>query len=165
MPLTLHRWFLLSGILLCAAALPLRAQDAAIQQHFEAALHDQQAGLLDAAAGEYQQVIHLDPRLAEAYANLGLVDYARSKFQESAQALSKAAEIKPGLKGVDLWLGVDWIKLGQAKKAVPLLREAVRLNPADQQAQRWLGTALWNSGDTFAALDQLAKTSAKYPSD
>lgn len=147
------------------AALPLCAQTAAVRQHFEAALHDQQAGLLDAAADEYQAVVRLSPQLAEAYANLGLVDYARSKFQESAQALSKAAELKPGLNGVDLWLGVDWIKLGQPKRAVPLLREAMRRNPSDQQAQMWLGTALWNSGDTFGALDQLAKTSAKYPSD
>lgn len=165
MPSLSYRGLILAGVFSCAAALPLWAQTAVVRQHFEAALHDQQAGLLDAAADEYQAVVRLSPQLAEAYANLGLVDYARSRFQESAQALTRAAELKPGLNGVDLWLGVDWIKLGQPKRAVPLLREAVRRNPSDQQAQRWLGTALWNSGDTFAALDQLAKTSAKYPSD
>ena len=170
-----HRRLFLTWALGCVAiAPPLGAQERtrqptqqtiAVQQHFEAALRDQQAGALDAAASEYREVIRLDPHLAEAYANLGLVDYARSEFQESAKALTTAARLKPELTGVTLWLGVDSIKLGQPTKAVPLLREAVRRDPSDRQAQKWLGTALWNAGDTFAALDQLAKTSEKYPSD
>ena len=175
MPPAFHRRLTLIWALGCVAfALRLGAQEPtqqptqqamAVQKHFEAALRDQQAGALDAAASEYREVIRLDPHLAEAYANLGLVDYARSEFQESAKALTMAARLKPELTGVTLWLGVDLIKLGQPKRAVPLLREAVRRDPSDRQAEKWLGTALWNAGDTFAALDQLAKTSGKYPSD
>lgn len=154
-----------------ALAVPLGAQQStrepisAIRQHFEAALHDQQSGSLEAATNEYQEVIRLDPQLAEAYANLGLVYYAQSKFQESANALSAAAKLKPGMEGVMLWLGVDDIKLGAPAHAVPLLRGAVRRAPSDPQAQKWLGTALWNSGHPFAALAQLEKVSRLFPSD
>lgn len=154
-----------------AIALPMGAQEpadkssSAIQAHFDAALRDQHSGSLDAAASEYREVIHLDPRLAEAYANLGLIYYAQSKFQESADALGTATRLSPGMEGVMLWLGVDDIKLGKAGRAVPLLRYAVARNPSDRQAQKWLGTALWDSGDPFAALDQLEKVSRLFPSD
>ena len=34
-----------------------------------------------------------------AFVNLGLVYYAQSKFDDSAQALSTAARLRPGMRG------------------------------------------------------------------
>lgn len=146
---------------LCAS----QQTDQGIEEHFRAAQQDQQAGQLDAAAREYQTVLKLDPRLPEGYANLGLVYYAQANFEESAMALSKANELRPHMRGVSLWLGIDYVKLNQSARAIPLLREAVTLDPKDKQAQRWLGTALWNAGYTTTAIDQLVKASALFPSD
>lgn len=163
------RFALVLTIACVAIAAPMEAQPTAseqeLQQHFVAALQAQRSGDLNTAVSEYQQVLRLDPRLAEAYANLGLTYYAQSKFQESASSLAAALKFRPGMEGAMLWLGVDDIKLGRPKYAVPLLREATRLAPSDLEAQKWLGTALWNAGETFAALDQLAKTSERFPSD
>ena len=139
--------------------------DVQVQDHFVAARNDQQLNLLDAAVHEYKTILQLRPGLAEAYANLGLIYYAQSRFAESASALSTAGRLKPGLEGATLWLGVDYIKLGQPQKAVPLLREVVRRTPSDEQAQKWLGTALWNSGETLPALEQLTRTSEHFPAD
>jgi tetratricopeptide (TPR) repeat protein len=50
-------------------------------------------------------------------------------------------------------------------QAVPLLREAIRLDPKEKLAQSWLGTALWNAGQTDAALLQLRKAAAQFPDD
>jgi len=136
-----------------------------IEEHFRAAQQDQQAGQLDAAAREYQAVLKLDPRLPEAYANLGLVYYAQANFEDSATALAQANELRPHMRGVSLWLGIDYLKLNQAARAIPLLREAVALDPKDKQAQSWLGTALWNAGHTTAAIDQLIKVNTLFPSD
>jgi tetratricopeptide (TPR) repeat protein len=151
----------------CMFLLACGAQEAGqrIEEHFRAAQHDQQTGQLDAAVHEYQAVLKLDPRLSEAYANLGLVYYAQANFAESATALSKANELRPRMRGVSLWLGIDYVKLNQPARAVPLLREAVTLDPTDKQAQSWLGTALWNAGHTTAAIDQLVKASALFPAD
>jgi tetratricopeptide (TPR) repeat protein len=149
------------------SAIPAHGQSAGerLQQHFEAAQKAQQAGDLDGAAREYQAAIKINPEIAELYANLGLVYYAQSKFSDSAAALATAAKLKPGLPGVTLWLGINDIKLGEPKKAVPLLREAVRENPKDLQAERFYGTALWDSGENFPAIDQMTKTCAMFPSD
>ena len=146
---------------------PCGAQQAnpGVEEHFRAAQQDQQAGQLDAAAQEYQAVLKLDPRRPEAYANLGLIYYALTKFEDSVTALSKANELRPRMRGVSLWLGIDYVKLNQPARAIPLLREAVLLDPQDKQAQSWLGTALWNAGHTTAAIDQLIKANALFPSD
>ena len=151
----------------CVLLSPCDAQQAlqGIEEHFRAAQQEQQAGQLEAAAHEYQAVLRLDPRLPEAYANLGLVYYAQANFEDSATALGKANELRPHMRGVSLWLGIDYVKLNQAARAIPLLREAVTLDPKDKQAQSWLGTALWDAGHTTAAIDQLIKANALFPSD
>jgi tetratricopeptide (TPR) repeat protein len=136
-----------------------------VQQHFRAAQQDQQAGLLDDAAHEYQTILRLQPGLAEVYANLGLVYYAQAKFDDSAYALAAADKLKPRLRGVALWLGIDYVKLNRPVQGAALLREAIRADPTDKLAQSWLGTALWNAGQPVAALDQLAKANALFPSD
>jgi tetratricopeptide (TPR) repeat protein len=139
--------------------------DSTVEAHFAAAQRAQKAGELDTAAHEYQEILRLEPGLAEVHANLGLIYYAQSRFDESAKELRRAAQLKPGLHGVGFWLAVDEIKLGRPETAVPLLRQAIERNPGDEQAEKWLGTALWNSGQILSALDQLANTSRMYPAD
>jgi len=110
-----------------------------VEEHFRAAQQDQQAGLLDAAEREYRTILQLQPGVPEVYADLGLIYYAQAKFGDSAQAFATAGKLKPGMRGVSLWLGIDYVKLNQSRRSIPLLREAVGLDPADKQAQSWLG--------------------------
>jgi tetratricopeptide (TPR) repeat protein len=165
----LWRFLLLSGILSLACMLlpSSRAQEnsASVQQHFLAAQQDQQNGQLDAAVREYRAVLRLQPELPEAYVNLGLAYYAQAKFDDSAQALVRAGRLRPGMRGVSLWLGIDYVKLHRPVQGAAFLREAIRQDPADKLAQSWLGTALWDAGQMDAALLQLRKASAQFPGD
>ncbi len=136
-----------------------------VQEHFLAAQQAQQQDRLEEAVHEYLAVLKLAPGLPEAYVNLGLVYYAQSKFNDSARALSTAGKLRPGMRGVSLWLGIDEVRLNHPAQAVPLLREAVRQDPQDKQAESWLGTALWNAGQIDAALLQLRKASTQFPDD
>jgi tetratricopeptide (TPR) repeat protein len=136
-----------------------------VQEHFQAAQQAQQQDRLDDAAREYLAVLKFAPELPEAYVNLGLVYYAQSKFDDSARVLSKAGKLRPGMRGVSLWLGIDEVRLNHPVQAVPLLREAVRQDPQEKQAVSWLGTALWNAGQMDAALLQLRKAAAQFPDD
>ena len=157
----------LAPFILLAAPTPILGQNADSEaiQHFKAAQKAQQAGSLDVAAQEYLKVIRLRPDAAEAYASLGLVYTAEGKLAESAQALGKAEALKPGLPGVSLYLGIDYVKRRQAARAIPYLREAVRLEPENKRAQTWLSTALWEDGQTQAALAQFRNASLRSPSD
>lgn len=157
---------LLAGVFaLALSSASLAQQSGAVEEHFTLAQQDQQQGLLDAAAQEYQTVIRLQPEIPEAYVNLGLVYYAQSKFEDSARALTAANKLRPGMRGVSLWLGVDCIKLNRPSDAVAFLREAIRIDSTDKLAPLWLGTALWNSGQINAALRQLNKAAAQFPED
>jgi tetratricopeptide (TPR) repeat protein len=136
-----------------------------IQEHFLAAQQAQQQGRLDDAVGEYKEVLSLQPELPEVYVNLGLVYYAQAKFGESARVLARAGELRPGMRGVSLWLGIDDVKLHRPAQAIALLREAIRQDPAEKLAQSWLGTALWDAGQIDAALVQLRKAATQFPGD
>jgi tetratricopeptide (TPR) repeat protein len=163
------RRFVLLSIAGAASIFPLSGSaqqtEAAVEQHFLAAQQDQQRGLLDQAVEEYKTVLRLQPGIPEAYVNLGLAYYAQEKFEESAQALATAAKLRPGMIGVSLWLGIDDVKLDHPVQGAALLREAVRQKPNDKLAQSWLGTALWNAGQTDAALLQLRSAAERFPDD
>ena len=139
--------------------------DARIADHFREARLAQDAGEFDKAAQEYQEVLRLQPDIAEVYANLGFVYNVQTKFEASAAALQKALALKPQLPGVDLVLGIDRVKLSQPARALPALTKAVQQEPGNKDAASWLATALWDSGQTTAALSQLRKTAADFPSD
>jgi tetratricopeptide (TPR) repeat protein len=136
-----------------------------VREHFAAARQAQDAGSLDKAVQEYLAVTRLHSAPPEAYINLGLVYYAQSKFEDSARALATASELRPGMRGVSLWLGIDEVKLNRPAQGVIQLREAIRVDPADKMAQSWLGTALWNAGESTAAVNQLVKANEMFPSD
>src|SRR5487761_657920 len=162
-------WLRIVSSLLCVAGcttvLFSQQDESALRQHFEAARQAQESGALDTAVREYRQVLSLQPDIAEVYVNLGLVYYAQNNFADSAKALSRANALKPGLRGVSLYLGIDEIKLGLANKAIPYLERAILLEPKGKEANAWLGTALWDAGKTSAALAQLRATSRLFPSD
>lgn len=137
--------------------------DAEVQLHFREALKAQRAGRWEAAVREYRAVLRLQPGLAEAYANLGLVYYLQLKFENSAQAFTKAVALDPGLRGSNLFLGMDYLKLYRPRAAVPYLKRAVREEPRNKEAALSLGTALWNSGQRLAALRRLRETAREFP--
>lgn len=160
------RFLLLLSEVACALVLSSGAQEnRSVEEHFFQAQQDQQQGLLDAAAREYQAVLKLQPELPEAYVNLGLVYYAQAKFEDSAHALSSAAKLRPSMRGVSLWLGIDNVKLNRPVQGAALLREAIRQDPSNKLAQMWLGTALWDSGQMDSALLQLRKANKRSPGD
>jgi tetratricopeptide (TPR) repeat protein len=136
-----------------------------VQEHFLAAQQAQQQGRLDDAVGEYKEVLRLQPGVPEVYANLGLVYYAQARFDDSARALAMAGKLRPGMRGVSLWLGIDEVRLNHPSQGVMYLREAVRLDPKEKLAQSWLGTALWDAGQMDAALVQLRTAAAQFPDD
>jgi tetratricopeptide (TPR) repeat protein len=163
------RYLLFPGVItigcLLSASSGAQESSSPIQEHFLAAQQDQQQGLLDEAVREYKTVLRLQPGLPEAYINLGLIYYAQAKFEESAAALTTANKLKPGMRGVSLWLGIDDVKLHRPEQGAALLRTAIRQDPADKLAQTWLATALWDAGQTDAALLQLGKACAQFPGD
>ena len=100
-----------------------------------------------------------------AYSNLGLIRYVQGNFNESSVALTKALRLDPKLVGASLYLGIDDLKLNHPEKALPHLQHAAALEPDNKEAQSWLGTAYWQAGQTWNALQQLREADNKFPND
>ena len=159
--------FALQLVLSIACTVSLSAQDAdsAAGRHFLAARAAQSSGSFDLAVQEYLAVIRLEPNLAEARVNLGLVYYLQARYDESARTLEKSLALKPGMRGVDLFLGIDYVRLGEARRAIPFLKQAVSREPANKEARTWLGTALWDAGQENEAIAGLRDAARAFPSD
>ena len=154
---------LLCGI--CSVSAYAAEDDGAARQHFLAAQQAQNAGQLDYAADEYRKVIQLAPQAAEAWASLGLVYNAQRKYADSAKALSAAEKLKPGLPGVSLYIGIDYLRQHQAALAIPHLQHAVRVEPKNEQVYTWLTEAYTDEGKLDAAIDSLHKATLLFATD
>lgn len=135
------------------------------RQHFAAGRQAQDANHLDKAASEYAETIRLAPTFAGAYTNLGLVDYVQGNFRLSSEALAKAVQLDRNLIGANLYLGIDLLKLNRPTQALPYLQHAALLDPGNKDAQSWLGTAYWQTGQTRTALEQFRQINRRFPND
>lgn len=151
--------------MLPSAAVLGQDANAELSRYFTSAQQAQTAGHFDVAIQNYQAVLRLAPGLPEAEANLGLVYHLQARYSESAKAFEKARAAKPGLSGVNLFLGIDYAKLGEAARAVPYLQRAVKEEPANKIARTWLSTALWDAGNETEAISQLRDAANTFPSD
>ena len=157
--------FLAVILISCALVTPAEDTGSEVSRHFLAGRQAQASGNLELAVREYLAVIRLEPDLAEARVNLGLVYYLQNRYDASAQSFEKALSTKPGLKGANLFLGMDYVKLGRARRAVPCLRLAVAQEPGNREARIWLGTALWDAGQETEAILDLRNAAQEFPSN
>ncbi|MEI9976990.1 MAG: tetratricopeptide repeat protein [Ignavibacteriota bacterium] len=152
-------------LVFCRGLLPAQITESEASQHFLAGRKAQASGDLNLAAQEYLAVIRMQPEMAEARVNLGLVYYLQARYEDSARALEKALSMKPGLRGADLFLGIDYVKLGQPRHAIPCLKRAAVQEPNNRQARTWLGTALWDAGEEKEAIVELREAGKTFPAD
>jgi Tfp pilus assembly protein PilF len=111
--------------------LPLAAAQspAAIHDHLQKAAADLQAKNPDAAAREFTAVLALDPKNAEANANLGVMAFFRGDYKTAAQYLHTALAADPSLAKTQALLGICERKLGDPsaqallEKSFPKVKE------------------------------------------
>ncbi|MEM7221174.1 MAG: winged helix-turn-helix domain-containing protein [Pseudomonadota bacterium] len=122
--------------------------------------HQRTAQSLERAAHFFKQAIDTDPNMAIAYSGLGdtyllQTDYGgldREAASGSAEPLvKKALELNPDLPEAHASLGILHLYRDENDKAEAALREAVRLNPNNQMALMWLGSAVAHTGNVKEA--------------
>jgi tetratricopeptide (TPR) repeat protein len=102
---------------------------AAIHDHLRKAAEYLKANDPNAAVKEFNAVLALDPKNAEAYANLGVVAYFRRDYQNASQYLRKALAIDPSLTKTQALLGICQKRLGDPsarellEKSFPKLKD------------------------------------------
>src|SRR5580704_739465 len=133
-----HLTSLALALLTLSLLIPKWAHGQSSEQDIETSFRAGQAALKRGdflrASEEFKNVLALDPSLVEAEANLGLAYQSLLDYDAAARCLSHALRERPNLLGLNIIVGMDYLKLGSPEKAVPYLRHALELDPSNPDA-------------------------------
>lgn len=102
----------------------------------EAAL---KAGKLEVAEHDFRQVLAVDPKVAGAYANLGVIHMRRKQWPEALAMLQKAEKLAPQVAGIRLNIGLVYFRQNDFLSAIGPFESVVRDVPDSFQARYLLG--------------------------
>lgn len=123
-----------------------------------------ESGRSDDALRELRRANEIDPEIAEAQYDLALVLLEESQVMrelgaplatEAAEHLQRAVALNPAFADAHYNLAVARMMVGKIADAVPSVREAIRLNPADSQYYAFLAHLLAASGDEAGAREAI----------
>ena len=120
-------------------------------------------GQLDEAIACYKKAIALDPKLAAAQNNLGLLLKGNGQWEEAVACYKKAIELDPKLAKAHYNLGVALADKGQLREAIASYKKAIALDPKDAMAHYSLGNALVGKGEVDEAIAWYKKAIALDP--
>lgn len=109
------------------------------REHFQKALACHEQKDLDQAAALYLKSIELDPKLMEAYFNLGLVYLERHEYDRATEMFLRVIELRPESAEAHLNLGIIYSLKGALELAHEAFEKAVELAPTSARAHRELG--------------------------
>ncbi len=103
---------LLSSVVPASGAQSGTPRAAEIRGHLRKAAEDLKANDANSAVAEFDAVLAIDPRNAEAYANLGVIAYFQHDYQKAVENLRKALAIDPSLVKTEALLGICELRMG-----------------------------------------------------
>jgi Flp pilus assembly protein TadD len=110
--------------------------------HFQLAYVYTALKRMDDARGEYERAISLDPKMAEAYLNLGILLLYKPDFPAAVATLRKAVEFMPGKPEVLYDLAVAQNRSGDDEGAEESFEALLRLDPDHYAANVSVGDYL-----------------------
>jgi len=125
---------LTSGLVLFGAQTGA-SPNAAVRDHLRKAAEYLKSNDPNSAAKEFNAVLALDPKNAEAYANLGVIAFFHREYQSAAEYLRKALAIDPSLVKTQALLGLSERRLGQPSAQALLEKSFPKLKDKNLQIQ------------------------------
>jgi serine/threonine protein kinase len=87
----------------------------------------------------YQKVAELDPGLPDSFFNLGYIYAVTENYSKAEEMYSRAVELTPAFVDEALFnLAMVQYQLGERKKCIQSLKQAVEINPANRSAATYL---------------------------
>ena len=140
-------------------------QDGTIQTLYEQAREAEVKKDYRAAAGYYEKILKLDPKLHPLRANLGLMLYLNRNYAEAAAEFRKALSGDANLYTAHLFLGLSLLEMNHTAEAIPHLERVVRDRPQEVTPRLHLARAYYLAERHQDALLQLQLLSEKQPDD
>ena len=142
-----------------------KEQSAAVEQLYQQAIAARRSGDLQGAIGKYGAILKLDPRLAAAHNNLGLLYFQKGDYLSAVKSFEEGLRLDAKMATTLVPLGTAYFQLGRFTQAQAILERAVRANPGDEQAQLYLARSMFSLGRQEAGSAVLQKLLQKSPSN
>jgi len=124
-------------------------------QRGEAAL---KSGNLDESEHAFRGVLAINPQVAGAYANLGVIYMRRKQWPQALEMLHKAEHLAPQIAGIRLNIGLVYYRENDFRSAIPPFESVVHDVPDSFQAHYLLGLCYFfveRYGDAASTLEPL----------
>jgi tetratricopeptide (TPR) repeat protein len=145
---------LLASALAVAAGQSSPSSAAQIHDHLRKATEFLKSNDANSAAKEFNAVLALDSKNAEANANLGVIAFVQRDYQNAANYLRKALTINPSLVKTQALLGICERRMGQPSAQALLEKSFPKLK--DKHLQIQVGLELANLYSQQGELDHTA---------
>jgi Tfp pilus assembly protein PilF len=106
-----------------------------IHEHLRKAAEYLKANDANSAVKEFNAVLALDPKNAEAYANLGVIAFVQRDYQNASNYLRKALAIDPSLAKTQALLGICERRMGEHSAQALLEKSFPKLKDKNLQIQ------------------------------
>jgi tetratricopeptide (TPR) repeat protein len=136
-----------------------RAQQAGQQQGMvQQALAFEQQGKYFEAIAAWEGVVKAQPRNAQAYAHLGLLEARQERYTEAIAHYEKAQALNPGIPQLSLNLGLALFKSGRFRESAKIFEAELKKHPKSMEAERLTilaGMSHYGAHDYGAAIPYL----------
>ncbi|WP_188759685.1 tetratricopeptide repeat protein [Edaphobacter acidisoli] len=139
--------------------------DVNVRQAMEQGADAIKAGNASEAVTDYTAVTHALPEFAEGYLDLGLALEQTGQLAMAHDALERSLQLKPGLRGANLFLGIIAYRQDRYKDAEASLLRETHDDPRDAKAFMWLGVCYLAENNPKAAIAPLDRAYLLDPKD
>jgi protein O-GlcNAc transferase len=120
-------------------------------------------GRVREAQEQFQRILAVDPRHAEANHGMGLLAQQVGNFEQAVTLIGRAIAVAPRRAAFHANFGAALLALGRAAEAVDSCRRAVKLEPNSPRLQSLLGAALLAAGRPEEAAQAQRRALAQAP--
>jgi TolB-like protein/Tfp pilus assembly protein PilF len=110
-----------------------------------------------------EKAFELEPNLPEAWASLGLMESNRFEPEAARDALLKAVDLNPNDAMVHMWLGSEYIVLGDPVKGLELYQRAREIDPLHPTVLSNISNTLSLVGRQDDAMEAARELAELYP--
>jgi tetratricopeptide (TPR) repeat protein len=126
------------------------------------------AGQFAAARSDFEQLVKLEPNIAEVHATLSAIYFQQHEYELAVREVRTAQQLKPSLPKLDNLLGLSLAELGRFAEALPRLEKGFKQSQ-DPDARRLCGLELLRAytglGRDAEAVETALALNRLYPDD